>query len=425
VSFWRSPFGPAVRQRWRRRHRPRRNRGDAALAGRRCEPMTPDPLNVPTLSSFDPPVLSPSLHRKSIACIVGARPNFMKIAPIWEEVKVRPHFRGRLIHTGQHASSEMSDAFFRDLGLPQPDEHLGIAPGSQIAQAAAIMTALEVSFLQDRPDLVMVVGDVTSTLAAALVAAKMQIPVAHVEAGLRSFDRSMPEEMNRILTDAIAQYLFVTEPSGVRNLRAEGVPDERIFFVGNVMIDTLLRCRQRAGQSDVLDRLGVEPQSYALATLHRPSNVDDPGRLRKMAGILAAIAERLPVIFPVHPRTRGRMEADQLTSPGLLLQPPLGYIEFLRLMSDARLVLTDSGGIQEETTILNVPCLTLRENTERPVTVEFGTNRLVGTEPGHVLAAAWEVLAQPAQPARVPELWDGHASSRILDILDQSHRFSF
>lgn len=381
--------------------------------------MTPDPDHVPPLHTLDPPVLSSRPHPKSIACIVGARPNFMKIAPIWEELQGRPHFRGRLIHTGQHASPEMSDAFFRDLGLPQPDEHLGIGPGSQIGQATAIMTALEATFLQDRPDLVLVVGDVTSTLAAALVAAKMQIPLAHVEAGLRSFDRSMPEELNRILTDAIAQYLFVSEPSGVRNLRAEGVADQRIFFVGNVMIDTLLRYRQRAAESDILDRLGVGPQSYALATLHRPSNVDDPDRLREMAGILAAIAERLPVIFPVHPRTRARMEENHLTSPGLLLKPPMGYIEFLRLMSDARMVLTDSGGIQEETTILNVPCLTLRENTERPVTVEFGTNRLVGTEPRQVLAAAWEVLARPAQPPRVPELWDGHASERILSILDQ------
>jgi UDP-N-acetylglucosamine 2-epimerase (non-hydrolysing) len=381
--------------------------------------MTTDSHREPLLPSDEGPAQTRSGNSKSIACIVGARPNFMKIAPIWEKLKDRPYFRGRLIHTGQHSSPEMSDAFFRDLELPQPDEHLGISPGSQIAQAAAIMTALEASFLEDRPDLVLVVGDVTSTLAAALVAAKMQIPLAHVEAGLRSFDRSMPEEMNRILTDAIAQYLFVSEPSGVRNLRAEGVADERIFFVGNVMIDTLLRCRQRASQSDVLDRIGVRPQAYALATLHRPSNVDDPDRLKKMAGILAAIAERLPVIFPVHPRTRARIEADHLTSPGLLLRPPMGYVEFLRLMSDARLVLTDSGGIQEETTILNIPCLTLRENTERPVTVECGTNQLVGTEPGQVLAAAREVLAKTTSPPRAPELWDGKASSRILDILDE------
>jgi UDP-N-acetylglucosamine 2-epimerase (non-hydrolysing) len=355
---------------------------------------------------------------KSIACIVGARPNFMKIAPIIEEFRGRPGFVKRLIHTGQHFSPEMSEAFFLDLGLPQPDDYLGIGPGTQTEQTAAMMKAFEQSFLQCRPDLVLVVGDVTSTLAATLVAAKMGIPAAHVEAGLRSFDRSMPEEINRIVTDALSEYLFVSEPSGVANLRAEGVSERRIFFVGNVMIDTLLRFRDRAMQSDVLQRLALNPNGYVLATLHRPSNVDDPQHLRGLAGLLTSLAERIPVVFPVHPRTQRRMEEAVLSTRGLILTPPLGYIDFLRLMAEARLVLTDSGGIQEETTILNVPCLTLRENTERPVTVELGTNRLVGTDPQTVLAAALEVLDGRRNSARIPELWDGHASSRILDVLE-------
>jgi len=354
---------------------------------------------------------------KSITCIVGARPNFMKIAPIIEEIHRRPAFVARLIHTGQHFSPEMSGAFFRDLGLPRPDEDLGIGAGTQTEQTAAMMKALERSFLERRPDLVLVVGDVTSTLAATLVAAKMEIPAAHVEAGLRSFDRRMPEEINRIVTDALSEYLFVSEPSGVANLRAEGVPERRIFFVGNVMIDTLLRFRDRARQSEVIERLGLAPHCYALVTLHRPSNVDDPNRLCGLAGLLASLAGRIPVVFPVHPRTQRRMEEAGLSTRDVILTPPLGYIDFLRLMSEARLVLTDSGGIQEETTILNVPCLTLRENTERPITLELGTNRLVGIDPRAALGAALEVLDGPPKPARIPELWDGRTSCRILDVL--------
>jgi UDP-N-acetylglucosamine 2-epimerase (non-hydrolysing) len=353
-----------------------------------------------------------------IACIVGARPNFIKIASIMLELGRRSHLHGRLIHTGQHFSPEMSDSFFRDLGLPQPDEYLGIGPGTQTEQTATMMKALEQSFTRRRPDLVLVVGDVTSTLAATLVAVKMEIPVAHVEAGLRSFDRKMPEEINRLVTDTLSDYLFVSEPSGVRNLRAEGVLDQRIFFVGNVMIDTLLRFRERAAKSDIRERLGVEPKSYALATLHRPSNVDDPARLRAMTLLLTQIAERLPVIFPIHPRTQKRMREAELATPGLILTPPLGYLDFLCLMADAHLVMTDSGGIQEETTILNVPCLTLRENTERPVTVELGTNRLVGTDPEKALTAALEILDLPAKTSQIPEFWDGRAGCRIIEILE-------
>ena len=352
-----------------------------------------------------------------IACIVGARPNFMKIAPLMEELRNWPCFVTRLIHTGQHFSPEMSAAFFRDLGMPEPDENLEVGSGTQIEQAAAIMTALERAFVRNRPGLVLVVGDVTSTLAAALVASKLQIPLGHVEAGLRSFDRGMPEEVNRVVTDALSDYLFVSEPSGVQNLRAEGVPEHKIFFVGNVMIDTLLRFLPKAMESTILTQLGVASTSYALATLHRPANVDDPVQLRCFLEMLTGIAKRIPVVFPVHPRTRHGIENANLPTEGMILTPPLGYLDFLRLMADARFVLTDSGGIQEETTVLQVPCLTLRDNTERPITVEVGTNRLVGTDAENGLRAALGLLEEPPAQARTPELWDGHASARIVSIL--------
>ena len=352
-----------------------------------------------------------------IACIVGARPNFMKVAPILKELKRLPEFRTRLIHTGQHFSPEMSDSFFRDLSLPEPDEYLGIASGTQTAQTAAMLLRFEQSFLEQRPDLVLVVGDVTSTLAATLTASKMNIRVAHVEAGLRSFDRSMPEELNRIVTDCLSDFLFVSEPSGVTNLRREGAAPDSIFFVGNVMIDTLMSYQASAQSSRILDELGVQPGQYALATLHRPANVDDPEQLRQMTQLLNDIAERLPVVFPVHPRTAKAMQDACLTTHGVILTKPQGYIDFLRLMTDARLVLTDSGGIQEETTILQVPCLTLRDNTERPVTIELGTNRLVGTGTLRAAAAAREILDQPPPRGKVPEFWDGHASERIVEVL--------
>ena len=356
---------------------------------------------------------------KTVACIVGARPNFMKIAPIMASVAGSQKLRARLIHTGQHFSAEMSDAFFRDLSLPQPDEYLGVKPGTQTEQTASIMRALEQSFSNHRPDLVVIVGDVTSTLSAALVAAKMEIPIAHVEAGLRSFDRRMPEEINRLVTDVLSDFLFVSEPSGVRNLKAEGIAEHKIFFVGNVMIDTLLRFRDRAMQSGILTELGVAPKSYILATLHRPSNVDDPAHLHDLAEMLNHLSDRHPVVFPVHPRTQQRLQENGNLRAGLILPPPLGYLDFVRLMADARLVLTDSGGIQEETTILTVPCLTLRENTERPVTVEVGTNRLVGTDPATAYAAAIEALDHSSKDGQVPELWDGKASGRIVEILER------
>jgi UDP-N-acetylglucosamine 2-epimerase (non-hydrolysing) len=357
----------------------------------------------------------PMIH---ISAVVGARPNFMKIAPILDEVRRRPRVQARLIHTGQHYSPEMSETFFKELGMPAPDVNLEIGSGTHTAQTAQIMMRLESEFMEHRPGLVLVVGDVNSTVAAAMVAAKLGIPVAHVEAGLRSFDRTMPEEINRLVTDVLSDYLFASEPSGAANLLAEGVPKEKIFLVGNVMIDTLLKFRDKAAQSGVLDRLGLNPRSYCVATLHRPSNVDDPVQLAALVRLLSELAKRLPVVFPVHPRTAGRIQTAGLPTDGLILAPPLGYLDFLRLTSEARLVLTDSGGIQEETTILNVPCLTLRENTERPVTIEQGTNRLVGTDPERVWEAALEALDTPPRPPKAPDLWDGHASMRILDCIE-------
>jgi UDP-N-acetylglucosamine 2-epimerase (non-hydrolysing) len=352
-----------------------------------------------------------------ISAVVGARPNFMKMAPILAEIRRRPGMEARLIHTGQHYSPEMSATFFEELDMPTPDVNLEVGSGSHTAQTAAVMLRLEAEFLEHRPDLVLVVGDVNSTMAAALVAAKLGIPVAHVEAGLRSFDRGMPEEINRLVTDALSDYLFASEPSGVTNLMAEGVPAKKVFLVGNVMIDTLMKFREKAAQTDVLERLGLKKGGYCVATLHRPSNVDEIQHLRELVNMLSEVGRRLPVVFPVHPRTRARIEAAGVSTDSLILLQPLGYLDFLRLTGDARLVLTDSGGIQEETTILNVPCLTLRENTERPITIEQGTNRLVGTSPENALKAALEALDAQPRAAKAPELWDGQASGRILDVL--------
>jgi UDP-N-acetylglucosamine 2-epimerase (non-hydrolysing) len=362
--------------------------------------------------------MSDHLSMIQISAVVGARPNFMKMAPLLHEVERRPLIRARLIHTGQHYSPEMSAAFFEELEMRAPDVNLEVGSGSQTVQTANVMLRLEPEFLDHRPDVILVVGDVNSTVAAAMVAAKLEIPVAHVEAGLRSFDRGMPEEINRVVTDTLSDFLFASEPSGVTNLLSEGVAQQKIFLVGNVMIDTLLRCRARAARTSVLERFGLKPGAYCVATLHRPSNVDDIHQLTALVDMLSKVSSRLPVVFPVHPRTQQRLEAARISTAGLISSPPLGYLEFLRLTSEARLVLTDSGGIQEETTILNTPCLTLRENTERPITVEQGTNRLVGTRPDEALKAIWETLNAPRHEAKAPELWDGHASVRILDVLE-------
>jgi UDP-N-acetylglucosamine 2-epimerase (non-hydrolysing) len=359
-----------------------------------------------------------------ICAVVGARPNFIKMAPMLEEMRRREGITAILIHTGQHFSPEMSDSFFQELAMPQPDLNLGVGGGTHTEQTAEIMRRLERAFLDASPDAVLVVGDVNSTMAAALVAAKLGIRIAHVEAGLRSFDRTMPEEINRIVTDALSDFLFVTEPSGQKNLLKEGVPADKIFLTGNVMIDTLLRFRSKAAESDVLERFGLCAGNYAVVTLHRPSNVDDPAQLRRLLEVLKEVAGSLPVVFPIHPRTRARIESEGIATGSVICAPPLGYLDFLHLTSEARLVLTDSGGIQEETTILQVPCLTLRENTERPVTIDQGSNQLVGTKPEAILEAARAVLSEPrgSRPHRVPDLWDGHASVRIVDVLEAKLR---
>jgi UDP-N-acetylglucosamine 2-epimerase (non-hydrolysing) len=354
-----------------------------------------------------------------ILAVVGARPNFMKVAPLIWEAQRRSGFAVRLVHTGQHYDEKMSHLFFEELRLPRPDVNLEVGSGSHAVQTAEVMKRFEPVLLAERPDLVIVVGDVNSTLACALVAAKLLVPVAHVEAGLRSGDRTMPEEINRILTDAISDWLFVTEPSGIANLRHEGVPEERANLVGNVMIDTLVACKPRVDASPILDRLGVKPGAYAALTLHRPANVDEPETLSRLMGAMERLQREVPFIFPVHPRTRRTMSAYQEGGklPNLRFTEPLGYLDFMKLLSHARLVLTDSGGVQEETTFLGVPCLTMRENTERPITITEGTNRLVGLDPERIIAAGLEALAGTGRRGRVPRLWDGHAAGRILDVL--------
>jgi UDP-N-acetylglucosamine 2-epimerase (non-hydrolysing) len=363
--------------------------------------------------------------RMKVVHVVGARPNFIKIAPIIEEMARRGgQFRQVLVHTGQHYDDNMSRVFFRDLKMPKPDLYLEAGSGSHAEQTARVMLAFEPVLREHKPDLVIVVGDVNSTLACALVAAKLLVPVAHVEAGLRSFDRTMPEEINRLLTDQIADLLFTTERDADENLLREGVASERIHFVGNVMIDALLRHKQRALALDIPARYGLSPQGFALLTLHRPSNVDVREVLSGILDVLVEIQARLPLIFPAHPRTVKRMQEFGLAAkladmPGVRLTEPLGYLEFLNLMANARLVLTDSGGIQEETTILGVPCLTLRENTERPVTVTQGTNTVVGCEPGQIVKEVLAILDGGGKAGRVPELWDGQAAARIVQVLEK------
>jgi UDP-N-acetylglucosamine 2-epimerase (non-hydrolysing) len=354
--------------------------------------------------------------------IVGTRPNLVKIAPLVDEMNRHSGVQQTLLHTGQHYDDNMSRVFFEDLGLPQPDIYLGVGSGSHAQQTARVMVGFEQVCREQRPDLVIVVGDVNSTLACAVTAAKLWIPVAHVEAGLRSYDRTMPEEINRIVTDTLSDLLFTTSRNAGENLRREGIPRDKIFFVGNVMIDTLKRHRLRAEQLGTPAHLDLEPGHFALLTLHRPSNVDEPEVLSGLIDAFQAIQEDVPVLFPAHPRTVKRIaefgfEGDLAAAPNLRIVDPLGYLEFLDLMMHAQLVLTDSGGIQEETTILGVPCLTLRQNTERPITVTEGTNIVVGTDPARIVAEARKVLAGRGKAGRIPELWDGHAAERIVRIL--------
>jgi UDP-N-acetylglucosamine 2-epimerase (non-hydrolysing) len=364
------------------------------------------------------------------AAVVGARPNFMKMAPLLRALEKYPSVSTRLIHTGQHYDENLSEVFFAHLGIRQPDIRLEIGSGSHGAQTAKILERMEVVLRDGAPDgkrfdRVVVVGDVNSTMAAALAAVKLGIPVAHVEAGLRSFDRSMPEEINRIVTDSISDMLFVTEPSGVENLRREGHAESQVHLVGNVMIDTLLRLLPTARQSDILARYDLQPGSYGVITLHRPANVDRAESLGSLLKVLAEIAGQLPVVFPIHPRTRKRIEQFGLShyltdTKGLKILDPLGYIDFQGLTSQAKVIVTDSGGLQEESTALGIPCLTMRPNTERPITVDEGTSTLVGSDPDQLQRCLKAVLDGAYKQGRCPALWDGCAAERIAAVLTRS-----
>lgn len=358
-------------------------------------------------------------HLKTIVHVVGARPNYMKVAPLIDALKDAPGIRQILVNTGQHYDDAMSKAFLRELGLPKPDRDLEVGSASHAVQTAKVMIGFEQVCLQDRPDLVLVVGDVNSTMAASLVAAKLMIPIAHLEAGLRSFDPAMPEEVNRIVTDRLADLLLTPSVDGDENLLKEGVPASKIHLVGNIMIDTLLRHLPMAMLDRIRDRVAVERGGYGVMTLHRPSNVDDPVVLGRILDAIAEISRQLPIVFPVHPRTRERLKAgalaDRLTN--VILTEPLGYIDFLSLTSNARLILSDSGGLQEESTALGIPHLTMRENTERPVTITHGTNRLVGTQTSAILEGYREAMAHQPDPQRRPPLWDGKTAGRVAAVL--------
>lgn len=352
-----------------------------------------------------------------VVCVGGARPNFMKLAPLMGALRADSRFHALLVHTGQHYDHQMSGAFFRDLGLPDPDYYLGVGSGTHAQQTAAILSSFEPVLLDTRPDAVIVVGDVNSTLGCALVAAKLGVPVVHVEAGLRSFDRTMPEEINRLLTDAISDLLLVSEPSGVDNLRREGIDAAKIRLVGNLMIDSLRRHLEKAEAANLPASLGLDARGYGVVTLHRPANVDDAAALEAILEALAEISRELPLVFPVHPRTRTRLQGSEAWKRGRIrLLDPLSYLDFLSLMSRAAAVFTDSGGIQEETTVLGVPCFTLRDNTERPITIEQGTNVLAGTRRETILAA-WRRHGLERPHARTPELWDGQAASRCRQAI--------
>jgi UDP-N-acetylglucosamine 2-epimerase (non-hydrolysing) len=370
-----------------------------------------------------------------ILCVAGARPNFMKIAPLMRVLRKNTAFDTKLVHTGQHYDDKLSKIFFDDLAIPRPDIELEVGSGTHAQQTAEIIRRFEPVLEKEQPQAVLVVGDVNSTIGCAIVTAKVLLKepfrcklgerrrplMIHVEAGLRSFDWDMPEEINRILTDAISDLLFVSDPAGMTNLEREGVAASRRHFVGNVMIDTLLAAKDQAMKSKVLEELGVKERAYALLTLHRPSNVDDLEALRALLGTIDVIAKDQPVLFPVHPRTRARLDAG-----GIALEParwkltdPIGYMDFLKLTASAKVVLTDSGGIQEETTVLGVPCITLRENTERPVTIAEGTNVLAGTKREAILAAYKECIAKSGAAARTPRFWDGKSAERIDEILTE------
>jgi UDP-N-acetylglucosamine 2-epimerase (non-hydrolysing) len=353
----------------------------------------------------------------TIHLIGGARPNFMKVAPLYHALRREPRCRPRLIHTGQHYDVDMSEAFFRDLHLPNPDRFLGVGSGTHAQQTAGVMLAYEPVCQQERPDWVIVVGDVNSTLACTLTAKKLGLRVAHLEAGLRSRDMSMPEEINRLLTDAISDLLWTPSPDADENLRREGIPSTRIVRIGNIMIDSYEMLRAEIDAAQTASALGLLPGTYGVITLHRPVNVDHPAALTRLASMLQDLAGHLPLVFPVHPRTRERLEDFGLwpgleKTPGLHLSSPMGYIRFLSLVQDSRLVITDSGGIQEETTYLNIPCLTLRQTTERPITITQGTNRLVDTET--IWECVQDILAGRWVQGAPPEFWDGRTALRAV-----------
>ncbi len=372
------------------------------------------------------------MPNQNIACIVGARPNFMKMAPILRALDAYSNVCTTLIHTGQHYDANLSDVFFQELGIKSPDHFLNIGGGKQGAQTARMLESLEATFEAgandgETFDRVVVVGDVNSTLAATLAAVKLGIPVAHVEAGLRSFDRTMPEEINRIVTDSLADMLFVSEPSGVANLRQEGHPEEHVHLVGNVMIDTLRRMLPIAEARNVLQKHGVEKRQYGLVTFHRPANVDDSQSLSRVVDVLKWAATRIPLFFPIHPRTRARLEEFGLweelaKTPKIKLLPPLGYLDCLALTQSAKVVITDSGGLQEETTVLGVPCITMRPNTERPITTESGTSTLVGNDPQKLRCALELVFSGGYKSGQAPSNWDGKTAERIAERLVAAHQ---
>lgn len=366
--------------------------------------------------------------KTKIIYIGGARPNFIKISSLIEETRKWKKIKLVLVHTGQHYDFEMSKIFFEELKIPKPDYNLGVGSGSHTIQTAKIMERLEPILLKEKPRLVIVVGDVNSTLAGALVAAKLHIPVAHIEAGLRSFDKRMPEEINRLLTDHIADYLFTTESSAVQNLLKEGIERKKIFFVGNLMIDTLLKSKVRSQKSKTLEKLWLKKKEYGVLTLHRPENVDNKNILKEILEAIEEIQKKIKIIWPIHPRARKQLKKFNLFDKikemkNLVLIKPLGYLEMLSLNSQAKFVLTDSGGIQEETTVLGIPCLTLRENTERPITVTKGTNIIVWTKKRRIILETSKILRGDSKKGRIPRYWDGKTSQRILKILNKTIKY--
>ena len=363
------------------------------------------------------------MKQHTILHIVGARPNFMKAAAVILASRKMSDAIHSVVHTGQHYDSALSDVFFQELGLPQPQHHLGVGSGTHAEQTGTIMMKFEQILQQARPpSCVIVYGDVNSTMACALVCAKLGIMIAHIEAGLRSFDRTMPEEINRVLTDHVSDILFTTEESASKNLLSEGIPDTRVFFAGNTMIDTLMHFRAKAMQSSILQRLNLAPKTYGVVTLHRPGNVDSVGSFREVLSSIVEISAKIPIVFPCHPRSQANLHRFNIPLGSIMLLPPLGYLDFLCLMAQAKVVLTDSGGIQEETTALGIPCLTIRENTERPVTVTSGTNILTGISQSKIMEEIQKILAGHIPSGQIPPFWDGHAGERIIQIL--SHELS-